>query len=83
MPPTPKRIALILPKGHDYATRLIEGVLRALPVKDRSRYQFVEIPYEEDRSPPAVYSIETKLTYPVQETLLPIAKRCLVRYISA
>jgi hypothetical protein len=33
--------------------------------------------------PPAVYSIETKLTYPVQETLLPIAKRCLVRYISA
>lgn len=31
---------------------------------------------------PAVYSIETMLTYPVEETLLPIAKRCLVRYIT-
>ncbi len=30
---------------------------------------------------PAVYTIETKLTYPVEETLLPIAKRSLVRYI--
>jgi len=32
---------------------------------------------------PAVYSIETDLTYPVEETLLPIAKRSLVRYISS
>ncbi|GAB4491043.1 MAG: hypothetical protein OHK0019_10710 [Saprospiraceae bacterium] len=32
-------------------------------------------------SAPAVYTIETKLTYPVEETLLPIAKRSLVRYI--
>ncbi len=31
---------------------------------------------------PAVYSIETPLTYPMEETLLPIAKRSLVRYIS-
>jgi len=31
---------------------------------------------------PAVYSIETNLTYPVEETLLPIAKRSLVRYIT-
>ncbi len=31
---------------------------------------------------PAVYSIEIELTYPVEETLLPIAKRSLVRYIS-
>ena len=31
---------------------------------------------------PAVYSIETDLTFPVDETLLPIAKRTLVRYIS-
>ncbi len=30
---------------------------------------------------PAVYSIETPLTLPMDETLLPIAKRCLVRYI--
>jgi hypothetical protein len=31
---------------------------------------------------PAVYSIEIELSYPVEETLLPIAKRSLVRYIS-
>jgi hypothetical protein len=31
---------------------------------------------------PAVYSIETDLTFPVEETLLPIAKRSLVRFIS-
>jgi len=31
---------------------------------------------------PAVYSIETPLTFPIRETLLPIAKRSLVQYIS-
>jgi len=30
---------------------------------------------------PAVYSIETDLTFPIEETLLPIAKRSLVKYI--
>lgn len=32
---------------------------------------------------PAVFSIETKLSFPVEETLLPIAKRCLVKYMTA
>ncbi|HWJ26403.1 MAG TPA: hypothetical protein VNS32_07650 [Flavisolibacter sp.] len=32
---------------------------------------------------PAVYSIETRLSLPVEETLLPIAKRCLVKYVTA
>ena len=32
---------------------------------------------------PAVYSIEVNLSFPVDETLLPIAKRSLVRYISS
>jgi hypothetical protein len=32
---------------------------------------------------PAVYSIETGLSFPVEETLLPIAKRSLVKFISA
>jgi len=31
---------------------------------------------------PAVYAIEVKLSYPIEETLLPIAKRSLVRYIT-
>ncbi len=32
---------------------------------------------------PAVYSIETGLTFPVDETLLPIAKRSLVKFLTA
>jgi len=32
---------------------------------------------------PAVYAIETSLTFPVDETLLPIAKRSLVKFITA
>jgi hypothetical protein len=31
---------------------------------------------------PAVYSIETELSFPVDETLLPVAKRSLVKFIS-
>lgn len=31
---------------------------------------------------PAVYALETELTLPMEETLLPIAKRSLVRYIT-
>ncbi|MFT4023860.1 MAG: hypothetical protein QM664_08785 [Flavihumibacter sp.] len=31
---------------------------------------------------PAVYTINSTLAFPVEETLLPVAKRCLVRYIS-
>jgi hypothetical protein len=37
---------------------------------------------KKDLPNPAVYSIEINLTCPVEETLLPIAKRSLVRYIS-
>jgi hypothetical protein len=32
---------------------------------------------------PAVYSIETGLAFPVEETLLPVAKRTLVKFITA
>jgi hypothetical protein len=32
---------------------------------------------------PAVYSIETELSFPIDETLLPVAKRRLVKYIAA
>lgn len=40
------------------------------------------IKVKKDFPNPAVYSIETPLKFPVEETLLPIAKRSLVRYIS-
>jgi hypothetical protein len=36
----------------------------------------------QDLPNPAVYSIETSLTFPVEETLLPIAKRSLVKFIT-
>lgn len=31
---------------------------------------------------PAVYTVETDLVFPLEETLLPVAKRCLVKYIT-
>ena len=31
---------------------------------------------------PAVYAVETNYSFPIEETLLPVAKRCLVRLIS-
>jgi len=37
---------------------------------------------KKDLPNPAVYSIETELSFPIHETLLPVAKRSLVRYIS-
>ena len=40
------------------------------------------IRHKKDLPNPAVYSIETTLTLPIAETLLPVAKRSLVRYIS-
>ncbi|HYM93733.1 MAG TPA: hypothetical protein VET23_06315 [Chitinophagaceae bacterium] len=41
------------------------------------------IRHRNDLPNPAVYSIETGLSFPVDETLLPIAKRSLVKYISS
>lgn len=38
--------------------------------------------HKKDLPNPAVYSIETELSFPIPETLLPVAKRSLVRYIS-
>ena len=37
---------------------------------------------KKDLPNPAVYGIETSLSMPLEETLLPIAKRCLVKYIT-
>jgi len=37
---------------------------------------------KKDLPNPAVYCVETGLSFPVEETLLPVAKRSLVRYIS-
>jgi hypothetical protein len=31
---------------------------------------------------PAVYYVQSEITFPLEQTLLPVAKRCLVKYIS-
>jgi hypothetical protein len=40
------------------------------------------IRYRNQLPNPAVYSIQIELGFPVEETLLPVAKRSLVKYIS-
>lgn len=50
-----------------------------------STYEHIKselIRIKKDLPNPAVYSIETPLTFPVEETLLPIAKRSLVKFLS-
>ena len=51
-----------------------------------STYEHIKselIRHRKDLPNPAVYSIETQLSFPVDETLLPVAKRSLVKFISA
>lgn len=51
-----------------------------------STYEHIKgelIRHRKDLPNPAVYSIETDLKFPVDETLLPIAKRSLVKFISS
>lgn len=51
-----------------------------------STYEHIKselIRHRKDLPNPAVYSIETDLQFPVDETLLPVAKRSLVKFISA
>jgi hypothetical protein len=51
-----------------------------------SSYEHIKselIRHRKDLPNPAVYSIETDLKFPVDETLLPIAKRRLVKFLSS
>lgn len=60
-------------------------------IDDRNRsisstYEHIKselIKHRKDLPNPAVYSIETGYGFPVNETLLPIAKRCLVKFITS
>jgi hypothetical protein len=50
-----------------------------------STYEHIKselIRYRRELPNPAVYSIETELSFPVNETLLPVAKRSLVKFIT-
>ncbi|MFN2459013.1 MAG: hypothetical protein ABR502_12500 [Chitinophagaceae bacterium] len=63
-------------------------ITSCIDIQDRSmvntyeNIKFQLIKHRSDLPNPAVYSIETELQFPVEETLLPVAKRSLVKYIS-
>lgn len=62
-------------------TAYIEMMQRSM-VNTYENIKYELIKSRNDLPNPAVYSIETELSFPVEETLLPIAKRSLVKFIS-
>lgn len=62
-------------------TAFIQNEMRSLA----STYENIKqqlIRYHSQLPNPAVYSIETEYNFPIEETLLPVAKRSLVKYIA-
>ena len=69
-------------KYRSIKTSFIDNRLRSIA----STYEHIKselIRHRRELPNPAVYSIETELSFPVDETLLPIAKRSLVKFISS
>lgn len=67
-------------KYRSIKTRFMDHWVRSFT----STYEHIKselIRHHRDLPNPAVYSIETELNFPVEETLLPVAKRRLVRFI--
>lgn len=67
-------------KYRSIKTRFMDHWVRSFT----STYEHIKselICHHRDLPNPAVYSIETELNFPVEETLLPVAKRRLVRFI--
>lgn len=62
-------------------TAFVELLQRSM-VNTYENIKYDLIKARNDLPNPAVYSIETELHFPVEETLLPIAKRSLVKYLS-
>jgi LacI family transcriptional regulator len=52
------RVALLLLRGHEYAARLIEGILSY--VSKRASFEFVEIPCSETGTPPVIYNLNVQ-----------------------
>lgn len=62
-------------------TAFVQNEVRSLS----STYESIKqqlIRYHSQLPNPAVYSIETEYDFPIEETLLPVAKRSLVKYIA-
>jgi benzoyl-CoA reductase/2-hydroxyglutaryl-CoA dehydratase subunit BcrC/BadD/HgdB len=68
-------------KFRSMKTAYIDMMQRSM-VNTYENIKYSLIKQRSDLPNPAVYSIETELSFPVEETLLPIAKRSLVKYIS-
>ena len=72
---------------HDEKYRSIKtSYIDAMQRSIASTYEHIKsdlIRSRSDMPNPAVYSIEVNLSFPVDETLLPIAKRSLVKFISS
>jgi|SRR5688572_4507382 len=69
-------------KYRSIKTSFLDHRLRSIS----STYEHIKselIRHRKELPNPAVYSIETELSFPVDETLLPIAKRSLVKFITA
>lgn len=69
-------------KYRSIKTAFIQAEERSIASTYESMKQHL-IKYNSQLPNPAVYSIETSYSFPVEETLLPVAKRSLVKYISA
>jgi hypothetical protein len=68
-------------KYRSIKTSYIDLLQRSLAnTYEQIKYDLIK--YRSELPNPAVYSIETGLTFPVEETLLPVAKRSLVKFIS-
>ena len=68
-------------KFRSIKTSYVEMLQRSM-VNTYEQIKYSLIKERSDLPNPAVYSIETELNFPVEETLLPIAKRSLVKFIS-
>jgi hypothetical protein len=68
-------------KFRSMRTTYVEVLQRSM-VHTYENIKYDLIKRRSDLPNPAVYSIETELSFPVEETLLPIAKRSLVKLIS-
>jgi hypothetical protein len=68
-------------KFRSMKTFYLEMMQRSM-INTYENFKYELIKTRTDLPNPAVYSIETELTFPVEETILPIAKRSLVKFIS-
>jgi hypothetical protein len=69
-------------KYRSIKTSLVDSLHKSrFDTYENIKYQLIKT--NKELPNPAVYTIETELNFPIDETLLPIARRSLVKYITA